>query len=194
MEPQVDLYISIDVEADGPIPGDYSMSSFGAVVCEPALDRTFYRELKPVSDRFVPEAAAVSRLHRARLVAEGAEPHQAMREFAGWIKEVTGGKRRPVAVFFNAPFDWQWINWYFRHFLDDNPFGISGIDIKALYMGALGVPLWRDTSKRHFDKAFLSDKPHSHNALDDAREQAEIFMKVYERAVNGGKTRFGGIP
>jgi DNA polymerase III epsilon subunit-like protein len=183
-----DLYISIDTEADGPIPGDYSMSSFGAVVAEPALDRTFYRELKPVSERFVPEAAAVSGLDRAKLVAEGADPHQAMREFAGWLQELTGGRRRPVAVCFNATFDWQFINWYFLHFLGKNPFGISALDIKALYMGALGVPRWRDTSKRNFERAYLSGRPHLHNALEDAKEQAEIFLKVYERALRNGAT------
>jgi len=182
MDSPGDLYISIDIEADGPIPGDYSMSSLGAVVCEPGLERTFYREFKPISEMFVPEAAAVSGLDRAKLAAEGADPHQAMREFEGWIKEVSGGRRRAVAVFFNAPFDWQFVNWYFRHFLGDNPFGISGIDIKALFMGAVGARKWRETSKRHFDKSFLSDRPHSHNALDDAKEQAEIFLKVYERA------------
>jgi ribonuclease T len=182
MDSPSDLYISIDIEADGPIPGDYSMSSLGAVVCEPALDRTFYREFKPICEMFVPEAAAVSGLDRAKLAAEGADPHQAMREFEGWIQEVSGGKPRAVAVFFNAPFDWQFVNWYFRHYLGDNPFGISGIDIKALYMGATGVAKWRDTSKRHFDKSFLSERPHSHNALDDAKEQAEIFLKVYARA------------
>jgi DNA polymerase III epsilon subunit-like protein len=178
-----DLYISIDVEADGPIPGDYSMSSIGAVVCEPALDRTFYRELKPISELFVHEAAAVSGLDRAKLAADGADPHQAMREFEWWLQEQTGGRRRPVAVMFNATFDWQFVNWYFLHFLGKNPFGISALDIKALYMGALGVPRWRDTSKRTMDKAFLSNKRHSHNALEDAVEQAEVFLKVYERAL-----------
>ncbi len=178
-----DVFISIDVEADGPIPGDFSMSSLGAVVAEPALDRTFYREFKPITDRFVPDAAAVSKLDRAKLVAEGADPATAMREFADWTNKTAGRGRRPVAVFFNATFDWQFVNWYFLHFLGKNPFGISGIDIKALYMGALGLPRWGLTSKRNFDRAFLSERPHSHNALDDAKEQAEIFLKVYERAL-----------
>jgi hypothetical protein len=40
-------WIMVDIEADGPIPGDYSMVSFGAVVVEPGLERTFYGELRP---------------------------------------------------------------------------------------------------------------------------------------------------
>lgn len=57
-------YIMVDVEADGPIPGDYSMVCFGAIVVEPALDRTFYGRLKPISDEWIPDALQVSGLTR----------------------------------------------------------------------------------------------------------------------------------
>jgi len=53
-------YFTVDVEADGPIPGDYSMVSFGAVAVEPTLQHTFYGEVKPISNKWVPEALAVS--------------------------------------------------------------------------------------------------------------------------------------
>lgn len=49
-------YIMVDVEADGPIPGDYSMICFGAIVVEPSLDRTFYGRLRPISEKWIPEA------------------------------------------------------------------------------------------------------------------------------------------
>ena len=49
-------YIMVDIEADGPIPGDYSMVCFGAIVVEPTLERTFYGKLRPVSEKWVPEA------------------------------------------------------------------------------------------------------------------------------------------
>lgn len=39
-------YIMVDVESDGPIPGDYSMISFGAVVVDETLDKTFYGRLQ----------------------------------------------------------------------------------------------------------------------------------------------------
>jgi len=177
-----DIFISIDVEADGPIPGDFSMESLGAVVAEAGLSRTFYRELKPISEKWNPQAAAVSKLSREALIARGSDPAAAMAEFAGWIKEACKGSGRPVAVCFNAPFDWQFINWYFHHFVGSNPFGISALDIKALYMGALGKARWRDTSKRNFERLYLSQTPHTHNALDDAKEQAEIFLKVFARS------------
>ena len=48
-------YIMVDVESDGPIPGDYSMISFGAVLVDTQLDKTFYRQLQPISDKFILE-------------------------------------------------------------------------------------------------------------------------------------------
>src|SRR5438105_4615667 len=108
-----DVFISVDIESDGPIPGDYSMSSLGAVVVG-SPEHTFYREFRPISDRFDPQAAAVSGLDRDRLLASGHDPAEAMREFASWIASVaTGG--RPVFVAFNATFDWMFVHWYFIH-------------------------------------------------------------------------------
>jgi len=46
----------VDVESDGPIPGDFSMVCFGAVVVEPGLERTFYGCLRPISERWLPDA------------------------------------------------------------------------------------------------------------------------------------------
>lgn len=171
-----DVFVSVDTEADGPIPGDYSMLSIGAVVAGRA-SATFYRELRPISERFVPEALAVSGLDRDRLAREGHDPETAMRELAAWLGDVCPG-RRPVFVGFNATFDWMFVNWYFIHFTGKNPFGISGLDIKAYYMGALGKKAWADTAKRNIEKRFLGSAPHTHHALDDAIEQAELFVKV----------------
>ena len=56
-------YIMVDVEADGPIPGDYSMVCFGAIVVEPSLDRTFYGRMKPISDKWIAEGPPSERLH-----------------------------------------------------------------------------------------------------------------------------------
>jgi len=177
-----DVYISVDVEADGPIPGDYSMSSIGAVVAGRSPEESFYRELRPISERFDPEAAAVSGLDRAALVAGGADPAVAMTELTDWVQRVAG-RGKPVFVGFNATFDWMFVNWYLVHFTGGSPFGISGLDIKAYYMGALARERWSDTAKRNIESRFLSNLPHTHNALDDAREQAELFMSIRRHAL-----------
>lgn len=64
-------YVMVDVEADGPVPGDYSMICFGAVIVEPQLNRTYYGRLKPISDKFVPEALQVSGFSRKETLAFG---------------------------------------------------------------------------------------------------------------------------
>ncbi len=180
-----EVYISVDIEADGPIPGDYSMSSIGAVDVD-APERSFYRELRPISDRFDPPAVAVSGLDRSRLIASGTDPTVAMRELADWIAQTAAGERA-VFVAFNATFDWMFVHWYFMHFLGSDPFGISGLDIKAYYMAALRCQTWSQTTKRNIDSRFKSDLPHTHNALDDAREQADVFRKLRDFVLEGSK-------
>lgn len=70
-------YVAVDVEADGPILGPYGMLSLGmAVTGRP--DLTFYTELRPISDQFVPEAVAVSGLDRHRLAATAPTAEEAM--------------------------------------------------------------------------------------------------------------------
>lgn len=185
-----DLYISVDIEADGPMPGPYSMVSLGAVVVgehtKTGPGDGFYRELKPISQQWSSDALAVSGLSREHLCTHGADPERAMTAFADWIDERTQtseGVRhsRPVFVAFNASFDWMFVHWYFMRYLERNPFGISGLDIKAYLMGGLKLNQWTDTTKRSLAKTnrwVLSPFSHTHNALDDAREQADMFARA----------------
>jgi hypothetical protein len=71
----------VDVEADCPCPGRYSMLSFGAILVKPGLVSTFHGRLRPVSDAFVPDALAVSGLSRAEIPSPS-QPHGVMQEFA----------------------------------------------------------------------------------------------------------------
>ncbi|MFH1922116.1 MAG: hypothetical protein ABIP48_19800 [Planctomycetota bacterium] len=95
-------YIMVDVAADGPIPGDYSMVCFGAMVVEPALDRTFYGRVKPISGKWIPEALQVSSFTREETL-QFDDPKAVMQQFANWIAEVGGG--RPMFISDNNGFD-----------------------------------------------------------------------------------------
>ena len=75
----------VDVEADGPIPGEYSMISFGAVIVDKTLDKTFPRQVKPISEKYIPEALAVSNLTREQTLLHS-DPASVMQEFADWLK------------------------------------------------------------------------------------------------------------
>ncbi|SFK37616.1 hypothetical protein SAMN05216275_123106 [Streptosporangium canum] len=184
---KTETYISVDIEADGPIPGPYSMVSFGMAVAgrmtgkafEPVDPQihTFYAELKPISGDHVPEALAVSGLDRETLIREGAEPSAAMKGAAGWIREVCGNST-PVLAAYPLAYDWMWMYWYFMRFDGVSPFGHSRcLDIKTLYAAKAGVPIgW--ATKRQMPRHLLSSRPHTHNALDDAIEQAELLQNL----------------
>lgn len=188
----LDVYFSADVETDGSIPGPYSMLSFALVYAgafdgrtfyrPPSYERTFYAELRPISDRFEVEALAVNGLDRNRLSIEGQDPGVAMTEAAEWVR-ANAGMGSPVIAAYPLSFDWPWLNWYFVHFSrHGSPFGHSrGFDIKT----ALAVKLGRMISKSgrsRIPEAVKSKFTHTHHALDDAIEQAEIFANIFTMA------------
>ena len=127
-------YFMVDVEADGPIPGDYSMVSFGAIIVEPSLNRTFYGQLKPISENWIPDALAVSGFSREEALTFD-DPQEVMESFATWIK--SNSKGQPIFISDNNGFDWQFINWYFHHFLGRNLFGHSSTNLGSLYKGLI---------------------------------------------------------
>lgn len=158
-------YIMVDIESDGPIPGDYSMLSFGAILVDDALDKTFYGRLKPISDRFNPEALSISGHSRAEALSFD-DPKQVMTDFAAWIEKTS--LDRPVFISDNNGFDWMFICWYFHHFLGTNPFGHSSYNLGSLYKGMV-----KDTYKtfKHLRKT-----EHTHHPVDDAKGNAEALL------------------
>lgn len=189
MSGRADLYFSADVEADGAIPGPYSMLSFGFAVAgrfdgqdfevrDPEAE-TFYRELRPISEQFDPEALRVGGLDRDRLVREGQAPGVAMSEAAAWVEDVAG-EDRPVMVAFPASFDWLYLYWYFLSFSrSGSPFGFSScLDMKTIFQQRSGVVMDR-AGLADLPPALQAEHPHTHNALDDAVEQAEIFQRLW---------------
>ncbi len=175
-----ELFISVDIETSGPIPGEYSLLSIGA--CLVGKEATpFYIEVKPLNENFTAEALATSHLALADLHARGTEPAYAMQRFANWVGTVSDGAQ-PVFVGFNAPFDWSFVNYYFIKFcgLDSNPFGHSALDIKSYYMGAYKTA-WAETSMRKLPREIHPpDQALDHHALADAIQQAEIFQKLLQ--------------
>jgi len=111
------------------------------------------------------------------LRASGTDPKTAMQAFADWIDSVTPDGHRAVMVGFNAPFDWMFVADYFDRYLGRNPFGHSALDIKAFYMGVTGLP-WAETSMVHVAEHYRVTVDLTHNALDDARDQAALFRSV----------------
>jgi DNA polymerase III epsilon subunit-like protein len=188
---RTDVYFSADVETDGPIPGPFSILSF-ALVFAGSFDGTrfsrpqdyrrcsFYVEMRPISQDFQPEALRVNGLDRERLCSEGRPPEIAMDDAANWVRRIAG-EGRPVLVAYPLSFDWSWLYWYFVRFAKaGSPFRHSScFDIKTAIAvkGHLPISL---ASRPNLSQLLRSEHRHTHNALDDAAEQAEIFANVFE--------------
>lgn len=185
-----DAYFSADVETDGPIPGPFSILSFALVPAgsfdgkrfhRPTDYRTaFYRELRPISDSFDPEALQINGLDRERLKSTGTAPSEAMDEAFRWVKRLAG-EGRPVLVAYPLSFDWAWLYWYFTRFCrEGSPFGHSRcFDIKTAIAVKARIPT-SEAGRQQLFQFLQPRREHTHNALDDAIEQAEIFAKVFE--------------
>ncbi|WP_432192296.1 exonuclease [Streptomyces sp. bgisy027] len=140
---------------------------------------TFSGELRPIGEEFVPQAPAVSGLDRERLLAEGSEPAVALTEFSAWVRAVSAGAQ-PVMCGCPASYDWTFLYWYLIRFTGASPFGHSGcLDMKTLYATKAGLPL-RAVAKGSMPRELLSRRRHTHHALDDAVEQAELSANLME--------------
>jgi hypothetical protein len=199
-----EVYVSVDIEADGPIPGPNSMLSFGAAAFRPdqrtdpkepfTLNKnvisTFSANLE-LLDGATPEPDTMAwwatqpeawRACRENLLA----PSVAMTRFVAWVNSLPGielGKngvaRNAVFVGYPAGFDFTFVYWYVRRFGLDSPFSFSALDIKTFAMGVLGTS-FRESVKRNMPQRWFSNKPHTHVAVDDAIEQGHLFMSMLE--------------
>jgi DNA polymerase III alpha subunit (gram-positive type) len=158
-------YIMVDVETDGPIPADYSMICFGAIIVDEQLDKTFYGQLKPISDQWLPKALEISGFTRQETL-DCDDPKMVMEHFGDWIR--AHSKMRPIFISDNNGFDWQFINYYFHHFVGNNPFGHSSNNLGSLYKG-----LVRDMTKNF---KHLRTTVHSHHPVNDVKGNAEALL------------------
>ncbi|HSI05458.1 MAG: exonuclease [Myxococcota bacterium] len=164
------MYVMVDVESDGPIPGDYSMICFGAIAVEPSLSRTFYGRTRPISDRWLPEALAISGFTRQETLTFD-EPAEVMDAFEKWLANLQA--RRLVFISDNNGYDWGFINWYFHHYLGRNPFGFSSQNLNSLYKGL--------TKNEVASFKALRRTEHTHHPVDDARGNAEALLAMAEQ-------------
>ena len=176
MTEKSEIFISVDIETSGPIPGEYSLLSIGACeIYNP--ENTFSGLLKPITLKFDPEALAVTGLSLKSLNEDGKEAAQAMTEFSIWLERCAGPDGELVFVGFNAAFDWSFVNYYFHLFLNRNPFGFSALDIKSMYLGAFNTS-WRQTKSSRITSDLSPVLTPNHEAVRDAQFQAEIFRLI----------------
>src|SRR3954452_3531863 len=175
-----EIYVSTDVEADGPIPGPNSMLSFGSAAYAPdkTLIGTFGANLLELPDakpdpgtlawwKTQPDAWAECR-------RDPRDPVEVMPEYVAWLKSLPGP---PVFVAYPAGFDFLFVYWYLIRFAGESPFSFSALDIKTYAMALLGTP-FRKTTKQTMPKRWFDALAHTHKALDDAIGQGALFCNM----------------
>jgi hypothetical protein len=176
----MEIYVSTDVEADGPIPGPNSMLSFGSAAyrADKTLLSTFEANLALLPGaagdpktmawwKTQPEAWQAC---RERLE----EPVVAMPRYLAWLKALPG---KPVFVAYPAAYDFLFVYWYLLRFCGESPFSHSACDIKTYAMALLGCG-YRDATKQQMPGQWFDALPHTHRALDDAIEQGALFCNM----------------
>lgn len=181
---QAEIYVSTDVETDGPIPGPYSMLSVGSAAYDAAgqLLGTFSANLEtlPGAGADADTAAWWLKFPAAWAACRSdlQKPETALPAYAAWLKALPG---KPVFVAYPAAFDFMFVYWYLIRFAGESPFSFAALDMKTLAMAALDTP-FHETSKRTMPKDWFGPSKHSHIALEDALEQGELFFRMREAA------------
>ena len=180
----MDIYVSTDVETDGPIPGPHSMLSIGSAAYrdDGSLLDTFSANLLPLVGASPdpktmswwdtqPEAWAAHR--QSPLAAD-----EVMPRCAAWLDGLASQhKGRLVFVAWPAGFDFSFVYWYLIRFAGRSPFGHSALDMRSYAMGKLGRR-YGEVGKHRLPKSWIPEARHTHVALDDAIEQGQLFMNM----------------
>jgi hypothetical protein len=177
---RVEVYVSTDVEADGPIPGPYSMLSFAsaAYLEDKTLVDTFSANLDTlVGAEAHPDTMAWWQKQPeawARCRENTTPPSEALPRYLAWVEALPG---KPVFVGYPASYDFMFVYWYLVRFAGRSPFSHSALDIKTLAMALLGTG-YREATKGRMPQRWFDPIPHTHVALDDAIEQGALFCNM----------------
>jgi hypothetical protein len=185
----MEIYVSTDIEADGPIPGPYSMLSFGSAAYwkDKTLVDTYTANLRELPGA-EPHPASLQWWQKHPQAWKACRfnprlPEDVMPEYVHWLKNLPG---EPVFVAYPASYDFMFIYYYLMHFAGESPFSHSALDLKTLAMAIMGTE-FRQAIKRNMPAEWFDPIPHAHIALDDAIGQGALFcnmMKELEKMRN----------
>jgi hypothetical protein len=176
-----EIYVSTDIETDGPVPALHSMLSFASAAfrADGEMIATFSANLEtlpgatqhPDTMRWwqtQPTAWAASR-------EDLQPPEAAIKSYVAWLKSLPG---KPVFVAYPVVFDFMFVQWYLQRFAGESPFSFAALDIKSYAMAMLKID-FRNTVKSNMPARWFDETlPHTHKALDDAIEQGVLFCRM----------------
>jgi hypothetical protein len=179
------LFISVDVEVDGPIPGPHNMLSLGAVAF--TIHKGNYKELDtfevnlellPESEPMDPSTAKFWKDNQAAYDATRVNtkaPKKAMEDFVKWME--TFG-RKPTFISYPAGLDFTFVYWYLMRYMKKSPFSFSALDVKTFAWATMGGAYHYAIKPNMPKKWFEGCGEHPHVVIEDAREQAILFTNI----------------
>lgn len=187
------VYISVDIESNGPIPGVYSMLSLGAAAYSLENNTpisTFEINISPLKDAIecpkTMEFWANNREAYEKITTGQVNPKIAMNMYLKWLKHL---RSKLVFVGYPASFDFMFSHWYLIKFTNEDPMGFQALDLKTMAMCLLNKQ-FRHTTKRNMPKEwFIGSPKHDHTPLNDAIGQGTMFINMYKELI----TKFGNI-
>jgi hypothetical protein len=189
-----EMFISIDVETDGPAPGVNSMLALGAAAFtrDGGMAGTWYSTLHPMEDARADKATmdwwATQPEAWAEVTKDQRDPYTAMLGFVDSCEKMYADLRvKLIAVAWPAAFDFAFVNYYCHRYVGRNPLGFACLDIRSYANGLARHPDYyglREAQVRalagKIDKAGLRE----HVAVDDAIEQGRLFMALRKAALS----------
>jgi len=189
----METYISIDVETNGPIPGEYSMLSLGSV----ALNKKgeilgkFYKKLKPIKNAGEHPQTMIfwgkNKEAYKEATSNSEDPKKVIEAYIKWLEKIKKDSNSEL-VFVGWPitFDFMFIYWYIIKFVRkyqkqnflEMPISWHGIDIRAFAMAHLKKPYSETREYLLPKKFFAKTKKHTHKAVEDAEYQGMIFINI----------------
>jgi hypothetical protein len=175
-----EVYVSTDIETDGPVPGLNSMLSFGsaAYLHDKTLVQTFSANLEILGGATAdPTTMAWWKTQPQAWEASRRNPEPPgilMPQYASWLKGLPGN---PVFVGYPAAFDFMFITYYLYRFAGESPFSYFALDIKTYAMAMMKRDFY-DVNKESMPKHWFDDLPYTHIALDDAVSQGALFCNM----------------
>lgn len=164
-------HLVIDVEAAGQTPVLYPMIQIGMF---DLMGNSIMRRMRPRPGDLIDEGALKSIKVTREEIAGWPDPEQMTHEVMDWIKTTYNGER--VYVWSDNPaFDWQFLNGYLWLFCGDNPLGHSARRIGDLFAGMSG------NFRNHSGFKKYRKTEHIHDALDDAKGNAEALIEIIKR-------------
>lgn len=179
------IYVVVDIETDGPVPGIYSMLSIGAVASTTTEEiSSFYMKMLPLPDaeQYQDTMDWWSKNPDAwkEATSDAQTPDKVMLEFSAWVK---GLNLTPVFVASPLVFDYSFVSWYLEKFTGSNPFSDytdiqRTLDLASFCAGKLQRPL-NQSRPSQIPVNFLANMPeHSHKAIDDARGYGTVLRNL----------------